>query len=96
MKELSNLGLRSGKSFATKRGRTINAAQRFAVALLSGAEVALPFETAKQRIKRAGADAVAVAREFFHHAEAEDGLLDGVMEDVEADQAGIEVAIVNC
>ena len=47
----------------------------------------------QQRIQAARADAVAVARELLDHAETEDGLVNGVMQDVQADQAGVEVVI---
>ncbi len=32
-------------------------------------------------------------REFLDHAQAEDGLLHGVMQDVQADQSGIQIPV---
>jgi len=34
-----------------------------------------------------------VTREFLDHAEAKDGLFDRMMKDMQADQAGVKVAI---
>ena len=79
--------------FSSSRGGLVDAAERFSIAELAGAEITLLLEVVEQGIKAAGADAVAVARKLFDHAEAEDGFFGGVVEDVEPDEAGIQVAI---
>jgi hypothetical protein len=44
-------------------------------------------------IQTARADPVAVVGEFLDHAEPEDGLYGGVMQDVQTNQPGVEVAV---
>ncbi len=56
-------------------------------------EVAFLFEPVEKGVEAAGADTVAMAGELFDHAEAEDRFFDGMVQDVEANQAGIEIAV---
>jgi hypothetical protein len=65
------------------------------LALPGGSQIAFSFQAVQQRLERAGADAVAVAGQFFNHTEAEDGLLGRVVQDVQTDQAGVEVAVLS-
>ena len=58
-----------------------------------GAQIALLLQAVKQRIQTPGTDAVAVPRQFLDHAQPEDRLFDGVMQDVQADQAGVQIAV---
>jgi hypothetical protein len=46
-------------------------------------------------VHRAGAELVTMPRQFLDHAEPEDGLLGGMMKDMEPDQPGIEILIQN-
>ena len=48
----------------------------------------------KNRIERSRTDLVPVPGEFFCHARAKDQLLLRMMENVEADHSGIEIAVV--
>ncbi len=41
----------------------------------------------QQRVEGAGADAVAVVREFFHHRQAKDGFLRGMEQHMDANKA---------
>src|SRR5581483_10024867 len=72
---------------------SVHAPQRLTIPQLFGAQVSLLFEPLKERIQASGADAVAMSREFLDHAEAEDGPFHSVMENVQADQTGIQIPI---
>ena len=51
-------------------------------------QIAFLFQAVQQRIKSSGADRVAVAAELLRHGEAKNGtFFDGMMEDVQANQA---------
>jgi hypothetical protein len=56
--------------------------------LYSGLQVALALESMQQRIQRAGTDAVAVASQLAHHSLPIEFSFHGVVQDVQADQAG--------
>ena len=56
----------------------------------AGAEETVLFHGVQHGIDGSGADLVAVTAELLHDAETEDGLLSGVMQDVEADHSGVE------
>ena len=92
-KQLAHLDLGCLQRLPSESGRTVNLAQRLAVALLAGTQVALLLQPVKQRIQAARADPVAVPPQFFDHAEPEDGLFDGVMQDVQPNQAGVQIAV---
>ena len=47
----------------------------------------------KQRIHCAGAETVAVPRKFFDHLQTEDRLFAGVIQDVKANQARIQLPV---
>ena len=49
----------------------------------------------QDRVKRASADSVTVASELFSNREAENRLPDSVMKDMQANQAGIKIAVVH-
>jgi hypothetical protein len=46
-------------------------------------------------VKGARADAIAMAGQLVDHRLAKDGTFGGVVQDVEADQAGIETAVIH-
>jgi len=48
----------------------------------------------EERVEGSGADTVAVMREFVHHGEAEDWFVEGVREDVDADETGKQIAMM--
>src|SRR3989475_10672301 len=56
-------------------------------------QIALPLQPVQDGIERPRTERIAVASKLRDDSEAEDRLLGGVMEDVEADEAAIEVAI---
>jgi hypothetical protein len=60
----------------------------------SGAQHARSLQSMQERIECAGADAVAVMREFLHHGEPEDGLLRSVQQHVDADETVEELALL--
>ncbi len=59
----------------------------------AGFEKAGAFQSMEERVERAGADAVAVVGELFHHGQAEDGFMARVQQHVDANEAGIELAL---
>ena len=48
----------------------------------------------EERIEGAGTDVISVVRQFFHHSEAEDGLMGSVDEHVDADQPMVKFALM--
>src|SRR5258708_2935054 len=92
-KQLAYLDPGCFQCFAAQSGGVVNLGEGLGIPLLAGAEIAFLLEAVEQRIQTARADAVAVARQFLDHAEAENGLLRSVMQDVQADQTGVEIAI---
>src|ERR1035437_7106162 len=93
VKKLAHLDLGSLQRLPSRGSGTVDLAQRPAIALLRGTEIALLLQPVEQRIQTARADAVAVPPQFFDHAEPENGLLRGVMQDVQADQPGVKIAV---
>jgi hypothetical protein len=94
VKQLADLALGQAQRFPSGGSCAIDLAAGFAVLDVGGFEVAAFFEAMQQGIKGSRADAIAVARQFLHHSHTEDGLADGVMEHVQADQAGVKIAVV--
>src|SRR5579872_7124214 len=91
--QLAHLALGGIERLAARRGGAIQLSQRFAIAQLSGFQIALLFEPVQQRIKTPGANAVTMPGKLFDHPETEDGLFDGVVQDVQPDEAGVEIAV---
>ena len=58
------------------------------------AQHARSLQSMQKGIECAGADAVAVMREFLHHGESEDGLLRSVQQHVDADETVEELALL--
>ena len=52
------------------------------------------FHSVQQRIERSRADTVPVTIQLLHHGEAEDGLMQGVHEHMNADEAREQVAML--
>ena len=71
----------------------VNAAQGSAVSLSGRFQATLAFEPLQQGIQAAWTDTITVARQFLDHAQPENGAFDRVVEHMEADQTGVEVAI---
>jgi hypothetical protein len=93
MEEFTYFVFGRGERFSALGRSPVDAAEGLAVALFGRSEIAPLFEGLEQRIHAAGTDAVSVMREFFDHSETEDGTLHRVMQDVETDQARVQVAI---
>ncbi len=81
------------QSTAPSRGGPVGPARRSPRSLLCGTQQPPPFEAVEQRVDGSGAQPIAVSREFFDDAEAEDRLQAGMMQDVESDQARVEVPV---
>ena len=62
--------------------------------MLSRAQISLFFQTVQKRIKRPETDLIAVPRQFLSHLESKDRPFHGVMKNVEADQARVEVTVL--
>ena len=88
VEEFAEPGLRFHERFFAGRRRPVFAPGAAAFALFGGAEEAAFLHAAEHRIHGAGAHGVAVAAQFLHHPESDDGFLAGVVEDVQADEAG--------
>src|SRR5579871_75438 len=50
----------------------------------------LTFEAVHDRIERAGTQAVPMTRELLNHSQAKNGLLAGMVKNMQSDQTGIE------
>src|SRR6476469_6796303 len=86
---------RRNQGLAARRRRAVDAAVASAVQYLLRSQVAVPFHAVENRIERAGAEPVAVARELIDHCLAVDGAFGGVMEDVQTYQACIKISIMH-
>ena len=84
---------RVDERLAAGRRRAVHAPVPPAVQRRAGAQVALPLHAVQDRIQRAGAQPIAVPAQLVDHRLAEDRALRGVMENVEPDQSGVEIAI---
>jgi hypothetical protein len=93
VEELADLVCGGFEGTASGWGGAVDAAQGFAISLLGGAEIALLLEAVEQGVEAPRADAIAVPGELLDHTEAENGFFGGMVEDVEADEAGVEVAV---
>ena len=60
------------------------------------AQHARSLQSMQKRIECAGADAIAVMREFLHHGESEDGLLRSVQQHVDANESIEKLAFLVC
>ena len=81
-----------GESSLASRRDSIDSAPTSSGVVRSRFEEAGALKPMKQRVERAGTDAVAVMLQFFHHAETEDRLLRGVQQHMNANQAVEEFA----
>ena len=63
------------------------------MALFGRAEISLLLHPMKNRVKRARADLVAVAPELLDHGEAVQGAFGRVMEQMQANQPGVEFTV---
>lgn len=81
------------ESLPTRGRRPIHPATPPIVEGQAGPQIALPFHAVQDGIERARAQAIAVATKLVDHRLAEDRTFGGMMEDVEPDEPGIQVAI---
>lgn len=88
--KLVDFSPRSGEGFSTAGGDGVDAAAAASDDLCGGLEEAGVFEAVEQRVQGAGTDAVSVVGELLHHREAEDRLVRGMQQDVDADESEIE------
>ena len=92
--ELVDLGAGAGESFAAGGGDGVEAAAAAGDVAEGGLEEAGALETVQERVEGSGADAVSVVGELIHHGEAEDRLVRGVGEHVDADETEVEFALM--
>jgi hypothetical protein len=59
---------------------------------LAGEQEAIPLQSVQDGVERAGTQQVAVPRQFSNHIQPKDRLLPGVMQQVQANEAGEKVA----
>lgn len=86
---------RSRKGQPAGSCRTVDLAAGFAVSQFRRTDIPLFLQTMQDRIERAGAYLVAMTPKLFEHSQAENRLLASVMENVEANQPRIELAIIS-
>ncbi len=87
--ELADLDFGVFEGLASQGGGSIDFSERFAVALFAGAKITFPFQAVEHGVEGSGADAIAVALQLLGHSQTEDGAFDGMVQDVEADQARV-------
>ena len=93
MKKHSHLALRCRQRLPAERSRPVYPPERLAVSPLGRPQVPLPFETLEKRIQAPGTDAVSVTRQPLDHPQTEDRAFHGVVENMEPDQARIQVTV---
>ncbi len=88
----------TAKGLSPGRRRTVDSASSPAGSKGLGLKEALLFQSVKHGIKRPRAEFVAVTLQLLDHGEAKNGLLTGVVQDMNADQPGEEFLIgrVSC
>ena len=92
--ELLHTLLRFAKSRAPCGGCAVLTANPAACAGLLRTQEASFFQTVEERIEGAGTDPVAVPFQLFYHFESPNGALTGMKEDVDANQAGVQILMV--
>jgi hypothetical protein len=92
--ELVDFGCDLAEGFFAGRGDFVDAALAAGGAVEVRLEQAGTFHAMQEGIEGAGADAIAVVGELVHHGEAEDGLVRGVNQHMDANEAVIEFALV--
>src|SRR5580700_6077556 len=96
MKKFPYFALRCGKRLPSQRGRPVHAPQRLALSLFGRSQVPFLFKALEERIQAPWADAVAVAGKLLDHAQAEHWPLNCMMQNVEPDQSGVQIAVCGC
>lgn len=79
-----------GEGFASGGGCPVGALGASCAFEGGGFEEAVFLHGVEHGVDGSGADFVAVALEFLHDAEAEDGFFGGVVKDMQADEPGVE------
>jgi hypothetical protein len=89
--ELSHLFLGGDQGLSTGRRCAIKPPVSFAFSLLFGYKEPALFQGVEEGIHSAGAEFVAVTREFLNHPQPKHFAITGMVKDVEADQAGVQI-----
>src|SRR4051794_29213850 len=92
--ELSDFTLGRGQCASSEWCCAVDLPERLAVADFRNGKVPNSLHPVKHRIKTAGADAVSMARKLLDHTEPEYWAFHCVMQDVQPDQAGVQLTIV--
>jgi hypothetical protein len=92
--QLVDLGEGAGEGSAAGGGDGVETALSASDVAEGGLEEAGALEAVEKGVESSGTDAVAVVGELFHHGEAEDGLVRGVGQHVDADEAEVEFALM--
>src|SRR5579863_10237804 len=82
------------KGAAPRIRNAIDAADVLSRSFLTGAQVATPFEAMKNRIQSSRADVVSVPGQLPGHSSPKNRLFACMMQNMQANHSGIEVAIV--
>ena len=92
-KELLDLDFGGGQRFAAGGRGAIQPSYGTAHTLGRRFQIAFALQAVQQWVEGAGAHRVPMPGQFFRHLEAENCFLRGVVQDVQPDKAGIEIAI---
>ncbi len=92
--ELVDLEAGADECFAAGGGEGVEAALASGDVAQAGFKQAAALEAVEERVEGSGADAVVVVGEFVHHGEAEDGLVRGVGQHMDADETEVEFALL--
>jgi hypothetical protein len=92
--EFVYLGAGADEGFAAGGGEGVEAAPTAGDAAECGLEEAGALEAVEEGVESSGTDAVAMVGELLHHGEAEDGLMRGMGQHVDADEAEVEFALM--
>ena len=95
VKQLLNFYSSGFQCLSAKGSRSIYPAGGPAFALTSGSQVSLSFQTVQHWIKSPRTEFVTVPCQFFADLGSKDRFLTGVMKNVKADQARVQVSIVH-
>ncbi len=92
--KLPDLGLGATENRNTTGCDCINPTHRFTHALLGRLEITLFFQAVKHRIKRTGADIIAMLAQVIHHPHATNILLLSLVENMKPHQARVQALVL--
>jgi hypothetical protein len=92
--QLSDLALRCYERVLATRRRAVHFPPGSSGGFLGRSEVSLLFQPVQDWVQSSRTDPISVPCKLLDHAEAENRFLGRVMQDVEADKAGVQVAVV--